>query len=189
MHDISRFTIKNIFDSRRKLSCSCGQAQISLVSISRLQYLFKIFCVVCDSEHLIGFDSKKLWQGDAVKIYCPYSSMELGMAGGRQTTENIIACQKNAAFNLARELSKSNDAEEIENPSIMLEILNKIHDIAEQDGLYCDCGSANVRIDFLNNAIELRCIKCERRIIIPAKCEADRSQAEKLSSIELTSLA
>jgi len=144
--------------------------------------------MVCDREHLISLDRKKIWQENAIKIYCPYSYMELGMAGNRQTIENTTAYQKNAASALAREISKPGDIDEIENPAIMLEILNKIHDIAEQDSLYCGCGSANIRINFLKNAIELICVKCDRRIIIPAECENDRSQAEKLSIIELTKL-
>lgn len=189
-HDISRFTIKNLRGKERKFSCSCGQAGALLVSISRWQYFFYIPCVVCQTNHLISLDSKKIWQSGVEKIYCPSSHMELGMVGNRQLIENITVGQKDAAAKLARELSKSNDnSDDIENPSIMLEVLNKIHDIAEQGGLYCGCGSSNVEINLLGNAVELICVKCDGRRTIPAKCEADQLQAEKLSLIELIPIA
>jgi hypothetical protein len=185
MHEISRFTIKDFFNSRRTLNCSCGQRQLAPVSISRFQYLFKIFCLVCDSDHLISFDSKKIWQPNAAEIYCPFSHMELGLAGNREAIEKKMACQKNAASALAKETARANDTDEVENPAIMLEILNRIHEIAEQDSLYCGCSSASIKITLLANAIELSCLKCDGRIIIPAKCEADRAQMEKISVIEL----
>jgi hypothetical protein len=180
MHDVSRFDLKNAIG--RELSCGCGHLQATITGSGHGQYLLDIPCVVCETNHIVCVDIKEFWRGTVNKLYCAAANLELGFSGNRQAIEQTIADHQREFDSIAREVA--ND-DYIENPQIMFEVLNKIHDIAENGGVYCRCGGNLIEADVQPDYIELVCIHCSGRSVIAAKTEADLAVVQALASIEL----
>lgn len=185
LHNVSRFAIHN---AECQLACSCGQIQGTISGAGRHQYLLDIPCVVCETNHLIFLDSKLFRQPKASKIYCAQANLELGFVGSPEAIAETIARHKQEVASLASELDDQLDDQGIENSQILLEILNRIHDIAEQGGVYCSCGNTEVDVDVLVDAVELSCSKCDGRLLISAKDEQDLARISAVGIIELAPL-
>lgn len=185
LHHVSRFAINN---SACQLTCSCGQLQGTISGAGRRQYLLDIPCLVCETNHLIFLDSNLFRQPKVSKIYCDQANLELGFVGSLEAIAATIAKHKQEVASLASELDGQSDGQTIENSQILLEILNKIHDIAEQGGVYCSCGNTDVDVDVLVDAVELSCSQCEGRLVISAKDEQDLARISAMGVIELAPL-
>lgn len=183
-HDVSRFIMKD--SARLDLYCSCGQLQ-AVFTACRHQYLLNIPCLVCQTNHVISLDKKKFWHAKFEKIYCVQENLELGFFGKRNLIEKMLADHKREFDSLVHEMAFDDYGEYIENPLIMLEILNRIHDIAENGGIFCSCGSTAVEINLLPDGIELSCIHCGAQKIIDARREQDLTLINSLEVIELIS--
>ncbi|MPN01825.1 hypothetical protein SDC9_149037 [bioreactor metagenome] len=181
-HDISRFVMKN--SVRLDLSCSCGQIQATLTAC-RHQYLLNIPCLVCQTNHVIRLNKKEFWHTEFDKIYCAQENLELGFIGQRKIIEKTIADHKREFDSIIHEMDFDDYGEYIENPSLMLEILNRVHDIAEHGGIFCRCGSSAVEINLLPDGIELRCVHCGGHKVIDARREQDLALINTLEVIEL----
>lgn len=181
-HDVSRFTMKD--SARFDLMCSCGQIQASLTAC-RHQYLLNIPCLVCQTNHTIFLDKKKFWNTRFDKIYCAQENLELGFIGQKENIEQTIADHKREFDSMVSEMEFDDYGEYIENPSVMLEILNRVHDIAERGQIFCHCGSSAVEINLLPDGLELSCAHCGGHKIIEARSEKDLTYVASLETIEL----
>ncbi|MBP2644586.1 MAG: hypothetical protein H6Q75_26 [Firmicutes bacterium] len=179
MHDICRFRLKDAVG--QELLCDCGQHLATITGISHSQCLLDVFCVTCEANHVVCVDIKDIWQGKVEKIYCSLSNLELGFSGNRQAIEDTIAAQEREFDNITRETASD---DYVEKPQVMIEVLNKINDIAEKGGVYCRCGGS-IEIDVKSDHIELICLQCDGRRIIPAKTEADVLAVKSLANLEV----
>jgi len=183
MHNISRFNLKST--GRRNLLCSCGQVQATITSSGERQCLLDIPCVLCQTNHVICLDSKRLWHADIDKIYCVQENFELGFIGTRKIIEETINKYTVEFEKLARDMDEYDDY--VQNPQVMLETLNKIHDMAEKGGLYCRCGSVAIGAEVLPDGIELECAQCGGQVFIQAQTEQDLTYIEGLEDLEIIS--
>lgn len=180
MHDLSRFTLKESVG--RQLACACGQHQATVAGVGHGQYFLDVPCVVCETNHIICVDVKEFWQGRVNKIYCTAANLELGFSGWRQAIEQTIADQQREFDSIVREVAHD---ECVENPQVMFEVLNKIHDIAERGGVYCRCGGTVIEADVQSDQVELVCMSCDGRRSIAARSEADLLAVQSWATIEL----
>jgi len=183
MHNISRFNLKNT--GRRNLLCSCGQIQATITSSGERQCLLDIPCVLCQTNHIICLDSKRLWHADMDKIYCVQENFELGFIGARQIIAETVNKFTVEFKKVAADMDEYGDC--ILNPQVMLETLNKIHDMAAKGGLHCRCGSSAIGAEVLPDGIELECAQCGGQLVIPAQSEGDLTDIEALQDIEIIS--
>ena len=181
LHEISHFTLKRSVG--RQFMCGCGQEQAIVNSAAGHQYLFSIPCLVCDTTHLVKIDRRLLGQEGITKLYCPQENLELGFVGERTVVEQTLAADLNEIDKLITDIENDDF---VQNPQVMFEIINKVHDIAEKGRLYCHCGrSAAIEADILPDCIELKCAHCGGRTVIPAQTEQDRSRASEFEAIEI----
>ena len=183
MHNISRFNLKNA--GRRNLLCSCGQVQATITSSGERQCLLDIPCVLCQTNHIICLDSKRLWHADMDKIYCVQENFELGFIGARQIIAETVNKFTVEFEKVAADMDEYDDC--ILNPQVMLETLNKIHDMAARGGLHCRCGSSAIGAEVLPDGIALECAQCGGQLVIPAQSEGDLTDIEALQDIEIIS--
>ncbi|MDD4600286.1 hypothetical protein SDC9_22936 [bioreactor metagenome] len=181
-HDISRFALRD--SVRIDLACSCGQIQATLTAC-RHQYLLNIPCLVCQMNHIISLNKKKFWHTNFEKIYCARENLEMGFIGQKEKIEQKIADHKREFDSMVHELDVDDYGEYIENPPVLLEILNRVHDIAERGHIVCHCGKSAVEINLLPDGIELSCAHCGSHKIIEARREQDLAYIASLEKIEL----
>jgi hypothetical protein len=180
MHDIPRFGLKNSVG--RELSCDCGQQLAKIIGIGHDQCLLDVFCVICETKHTVCVDIKDFWRGKVDKIYCAATNLELGFSGNRQAIEDTITNQEQEFDSIASEVASD---DYVEKPQIMIEVLNKIHEIAEKGGVYCRCGENFIEADVKQDHVELICTQCDARRMISAKTEADVLTVKSLGNIEI----
>ncbi len=186
MHNISRFNFKS--NEQRKLLCSCGQIQATITSIGERQCLLDIPCVLCQTNHVVCLDSKRLWYANIDKIYCVQEHFELGFVGARHIIAETVNKYKVEFEKLALDMDIDECDDYVQNPQVMLETLNKIHDMAERDCLHCRCGSFAIGAEVLPDGIELECAQCGGQLFIPTRNEQDLTYVEALEELEIISL-
>lgn len=182
MHDISHFSINK---KVRELKCSCNHIQAKISRLGSRQLLLSIPCVVCQSTHHIYIELKKLLHTKLDKVYCCKDNFELGYLGDRKAINETLADQKRECENLIRETDSTYFEEYPGKHHIILDVLNKVHDIAELGGVYCRCGSEKVEADIVADCIVLECLQCGGYYVMSAQTEQDVVHAQSLTSIEL----
>jgi len=176
IHDVSYFTKQ---ESVKTLRCSCNHPQATLIRTASNQIKLQIPCGGCNSLHEANYKAKNLLKLKLEKIYCSKDFFELGYIGKREEIEEILAFTK-------REFERIIHSEEqIEKQQIFFEVINKLHDIAEQGGIICPCESKAIEANLLGDSVILECLHCGSYCTVSAKDEDDLEKVRDLEYIEL----
>ncbi len=178
IHDISYFLPKH---EECKLKCSCNHIQATLVRDAANDYRLRIPCGICDNVHEAGLKLNVMQKATIRKIYCEKDYFELGYIGKRQYIEEVLA------FNQQEfEKSSCNEVpEKIEKQQLILEVLNKVHDMVEQGNVICPCGKEEFRADIMGDNLILECMYCDRYHVISMRNQSDLTFLNKMENINL----
>ncbi|WP_346353671.1 hypothetical protein [Azotosporobacter soli] len=179
-HDLSRFRLAQ--ETGRELLCACGAQQGTLISGGPRQCLINIPCVVCQKEHVICLDGRQMWRNGTEKLYCLENNVELGFVGEREVIAAMVADYKREFERLVSDYD-----DYVENPEVMFEVLNCVHDIAEAGQILCNCGGEEIGAELLPDCIQLYCERCGGQVIISAKEDRDMKYVRSLERIDLMS--
>lgn len=179
IHDISYFAQRN---SGAVLRCGCNYPQATLARTDRTFFELQIPCLVCNSVHTARYKSRQLLKMKVEKIYCAKDCFELGYIGKRERIEEILAFNKRQF----ERVSGDDNEEQIEKQQILLEALNRIHDIAEAGDVNCACGHSEIAADLLGDSIVLECCRCGGYCVLPARSEQDLRRLDETRYIELS---
>lgn len=179
-HLISPFTLNP--SGRAKLNCQCGHKQGEICVSSHGQFLLTVFCELCQRNHVLCFSNRYTDTGIVQKLYCMKHNLELGFVGECRLIEQTIEWHK-SAVNYPLPDPNSPDSD---NPEVMLDLLNRVHDIAERGGVTCRCGRALIRAEVFSSYIELRCQTCGAYETFSARTESDLARVESAQLIELS---
>lgn len=179
-HDFSRF---NINKSRPAyINCSCGAVKLIINTKNRALYRFQVPCLVCETRHIMEFAGKSVWSGNVTRLSCSDTDLELGYVGPEQKVRQIISSQEQEMEALADDI---NSEGYFHNSDIMYEVLNCLHEIAEQGELYCQCGNLKIEVELFPDCLELHCRNCDSINIIYAETEDDLNVIRQVDTIEL----
>lgn len=154
LYDVSHFALR---EKPLDLYCSCRYKQASVTFVGAKQLALRLPCVLCHSTHRLFFGRQVLRYSEPEKIYCPSENFELGLIGRREAIEDTLRLHENTFCQLWQEGMKP---EEIRSQRILLEVLNKVHDIASEQNIYCMCGSHQMTADILPEGVLLTCLSC-----------------------------
>jgi hypothetical protein len=73
-----------------------------------------------------------------------------------------------------------------QNTRVMIDTLNRIHDIALYGSIICECGDADIGLVLLSDCILLRCGRCGGSKRIPAAKNSDLKNVLAMSQILIT---
>lgn len=181
-HKLSRFD----FGLRKKVevTCKCGFVKLVVNTKDRKNYVLQVPCVVCESKHLRSISARRFWSGEVNYLFCQETGLELGYLGPDEEVRELAEAQEESIESLAGDF----DGEDryFNNSEIMYEVLNCLHDIAEQGSLYCQCGNLDVEVDIFPDRLELHCKECDSINIIYAETEDDLRVIKGVDTIELT---
>jgi hypothetical protein len=179
-HDFSRFAI---YKSRTvNIKCSCGAVKLIINTKNNSFYWLQIPCLVCETKHFIEISGKSLWSGDITRLSCQDTELELGYIGPESKVRQIISDQEQELEALVDEINCDGY---FHNSNIMYEVLNCLHEIAEQGELYCQCGNYKIEVELFPDCLELHCKNCDSINIIYAETEEDLNVIRQVESIEL----
>ncbi|KAF1085996.1 hypothetical protein SPSYN_00734 [Sporotomaculum syntrophicum] len=180
-YNLSRFEFSG--KKRIEVKCSCGFVKLILTTKDRQNYWLQVPCVVCESKHVRSLSAKMLWSDEVNYLFCHETGLELGYIGPHDEVKVLAAAQQETMEALG---DFDTDDDYFNNSEIMYEVLNCLHDIAEQGLLYCQCGNQDVEVDIFPDRLELHCKDCDSVNIIYAETDDDLLVIKEVGSIELT---
>jgi len=146
----------------------------------RKQLSDQIPCIGCDDEHTYLFTKKSILFGEPVVFNCPETGIQTCFIG-----RDEAVCDK--IDDLEKEFDKLLDTYGYEsyfkNTRVMIDTLNRIHDIALCGSIICECGDADIDLVLLSDCILLRCGRCGGSARIPAAKTSDLKKTLAVSQI------
>jgi len=179
-HTISRFAFSG--SKSVQINCSCGTAKLVITAGNHLYWL-QVSCVVCETRHQQEITGKALWNGGVTCLFCPEVEMELGYIGSEPEVREVV---KNNEVNFEALFEEFEQENYFHNPSVMCDVLNRLHDIASSGALYCQCDSQRIEVNVFPDRLELHCKNCDGIYIIYAENEEDLEVIRQVSTIELS---
>ncbi len=168
------FTSMSLFELRRQkeyvFTCDCRKSQ-AVVKADKPDTLSVLTpCIGCGESHLYTMEYKNIILEDVNIFICPRTGIEHCFVGKDEDLRKTID-------KLEREQDKLIDAlgydRYFKNTRVMLDSLNKIHDIAEKGNLFCECGSRDIEVALLSDRIFLKCRKCSGKRVFNATSNKD----------------
>jgi len=150
--------------------CRCGNTGLTIGREGVKGILVKTPCIGCGNEHIYTLRRKDIIKKDINIFYCPTARMEQCFIGRDDSVRKKVD-------SLERELDELIDMFGYDNyfwnTQVMFDSLNKIHDIAEQGNLYCECGDGDIELMLFPDRIYLVCRKCSASKVIYAASNED----------------
>ncbi|MBQ9364935.1 MAG: hypothetical protein IJT82_04075 [Schwartzia sp.] len=177
VHDVPYFSELRVTPI---LCDSCGHEQ---GVIERLDGRIDIVipCVTCGTVNRSTYSIKKAHHIHLEKIYCGGDRFELGYIGRHHLIDELMA------FNQAEfEALHPNDGKNfIEKQRVLLEALNRVHEMAEQGDITCPCGCDALAADIRGNSIVLECRSCGSDYVLRAEKAQDLTELRSRIDISL----
>jgi len=150
--------------------CRCKKSAVTILQENDGGCLIKTPCIGCGSEHVYMLAKKDILNKELNVFNCPETGMQLCFLGKDEAVRRKVD-------SLEEEFDELMDMFGYEsyfkNTQVMFDSLNKIHDIAEQGNLYCECGNTEIELVLLSDRILLKCTKCSARNTIRAATNED----------------
>lgn len=178
VHDIPYFAAH-----RTVLRCDrCGQAQVVCErGDGGRQIAFSVGCVLCGKETPAVYPLKRLPKIRLEKVFCQHDHFELGYIGRRHLIEELLAFNQ-AEFEALHPHEGKNF---IEKQPILLEALNRVHEMAAQGDVVCPCGCGLISADIRGSSIVLSCEVCGSYYVLRAETEKDLARLGRGATIGL----
>ena len=177
----------SIFDfSKRtplRVICKCGFNKLIINTKNFKEFYLHLSCLICEEIHIIKFTRQELWEKSVLVIRCTETGQELGYLGDETVLDKIIKQKQNDIESIMNNLGFD---DYFTNPQVMLEVLNHLHQLAEQNQMFCLCGNNQIEIDVFPEKLELHCSFCQSLHIIYAETLEDLRIVKQASSIALT---
>ena len=164
---------------------SCGYERAVLLRCAGNKLELTVECVGCGTINKKIFSMKKLRKLHLEKIYCTHEHFELGYIGRHRAIEELLE------FNQAEfEALHPNDGKNfIEKQQMLLEAVNRVHDISEKGAVSCSCVSKEIAADIQGNSIILECCSCGSNYVLKVEDSGDLVRLERGLDIKLVSPA
>ena len=172
-HTLSVFAFSGAHSQR--IYCSCGFRNAVINMKDRHSVYIQVPCILCETEHVFSYPTRQFWSTGLEGLTCPESGAELGFFGVPEQLKEAVEqwAQRHAG----------GFEDYFRNPSVMFDMLNHLHNVAENQRLYCHCGSQEIEVDLYPDYLELRCSRCGDVSRIPAAGFADRDGLEAMDTV------
>lgn len=155
-----------------ELRCRCKETCVGLSRAGREGVKLSVPCFGCERDHVFYIQIKDILQ-DVTTLSCPVTGMQQCFAGNdewvRQSVDSVQKEMDEIIDHLGYESYFANSR-------VMLDAVNRVHDIAEKRRLLCECGNTDIEMFMLSDAIQLVCKKCLAVETIHAASNEDLKQ-------------
>jgi hypothetical protein len=144
----------------------------------------EIDCDECKEENIYSIPLRTLTRPGGHHVYCCGCGYELGYIGSKNDVEAMVSKHRHQVELLIHEMGLDDF---FINPFIVYELINYIHDMAENKKIYCQCNSQDVAASLSSDKIELTCKNCGGTYIVNAGDRRDLEMVKKMGSITIES--
>ncbi|MGE5558621.1 MAG: hypothetical protein ACM3WV_08405 [Bacillota bacterium] len=179
LHD---FTVFSFQDHKMRVTCACGFHKMIITARRHKDYLLHIPCIICETNHELILDFNRFWHHDTITFTCTDTGIELGYLGER---EDVAAIINKAKDNIQSVVNDAGFDDYFSNPEIMYKVLSRLHKLADDKRLQCECGNDNIEVDIFPDKLELRCASCGSVGLIYAETREDLTALERMEKLLL----
>ncbi|MEW6523184.1 MAG: hypothetical protein AB1445_06360 [Bacillota bacterium] len=163
--------------------CRCGARLFSMEREGRILYL-RTRCRSCGEAHEFPFDARSFCQETWHEVACPVGGHPLAIVGQVAQGKAVAALPEEPPA-----LDQDVADEYFEDPEIMYQTLNHLHDLAGGGGVSCRCGSPSAEVEIFPDRVVLRCASCGRYWMMHARDQNDLARLKKLPNITMSELS
>jgi ribosomal protein S27E len=179
-HNLSRFALSG--GGKIQIKCSCGAFLLGIVRKSPRSYWLQVPCVLCETKHLREISGARLWGKSAITLECHEAGLELGFLGRAEEVKTLAEDLDTDLESLVDQLGFD---EYFNNSEVMHQVMQCVQDIADNGGLFCQCGINRIEVDVFLDRLELHCTECDSINIVYAETEEDLRVIQQVETIEL----
>ena len=152
-------------EEKHTLKCDCNKSEVVVTRGKGGSFVFTTPCIGCGNDHVTVISRSAVLYRKLNVYNCPATGFEqLFMGLDKEVRKKIDMLEKE----LDHLIDMFGYESYFKNTQVMFDSLNKIHDIAEQGNLYCECGNSDIQLNLLSDKIYLKCSKCSASRIIYA---------------------
>ena len=158
----------NIFNFSGKraqeYSCEAKECDSHIVKIfeKNNKYVISVECAFCGETHIFTISKNAFWTKEFLAFTCPVSEMNVFYIGNPEIIREEVKKQEAELADLSAEVA------EVDELSVLLDILSELNDMLDQDAIICECGSDVIMLDVDERGIVLSCGECETTLILSA---------------------
>lgn len=152
-------------DGQFTLCCHCNHSNMKISKDNLKNYKISIPCIGCGNNHKFNISRNDILFKDINVFCCPQTGIQQCFIGKDDIVRKKIDSLEKEFDELMNMFGYDNY---FENTQVMLDSLNKIHDIAEKGNLNCECGNSDIELLLLSDKILLKCKKCYASKVINA---------------------
>lgn len=155
-----------------------------IVYHTKKEVIIELYCDECKEYNKSSLTLKSLKRPGGHRLYCYECGRELAYLGSKADVEAMVSRHQHEVELLMHEMGFD---DYFTDPFIMYELINHIHDMAENKKISCQCGSRNVAANIGADKIELICKNCGSVYIVNAANQEDLEMVRKMQSITIKS--
>lgn len=144
----------------------------------------RFFCSGCQKSHGFYFKLKALTKNGGNYVVCPNCKIDLGFIGAQKDVQRVAHRHQQEVEVLIKEMGFENF---FKDPFVIYDLINHIHDMAENKKLRCECGNHDICAHLDYDKIELVCKKCHSSIFISAGSREDLKALKKRDYLVINS--
>lgn len=179
--DMSYF--KLLGEKKYSTVCRCGNSRIYIYEEGLKNFKIRMGCIGCGDIHTFALNRKDIINKDMNMFSCPVTGIHQCFIGNGEKVRNKIDSLEKEMDELIDMLGYDSY---FTNTRVIYDSLNKIHDVAEQGNLACECGNRDIELNLLSDSIQLKCRKCNTCIMIKAASNQDLRELLSMKKILLS---
>lgn len=144
----------------------------------------EIYCDECKENNIFSIPLKSLNRPGGHHAFCSGCGRKLGYFGSKTDVKELVTKHKREVELLIQEMGLD---DYFTNPLIVYELINYIHDMAENKQIYCQCKSQDVAASLSADKIQLTCKNCGGIYIVNAGDRKDLETVKKMGFIIIKS--
>jgi len=148
----------------------CCGCDILVIGKKKGIYEVNVPCIGCGGSHKNVVNFKKVVRGGMDFYICENTGIQYCFIGNDDYVRNMVDMYEKELDGIADCLGYDNY---FKNSHVMLDALIRLHEIAEQGNLFCECGSLDIEITLLPDRIYLKCRNCPGGQVIYASSNKD----------------
>ncbi len=176
----------SIFDFSGKrehtITCGCKDSSVNLTMKRNKQCTIAVPCIACSETHAFTIPTNALWNNNIMSFSCPNTGMGLCFIGKDDIVRTSVDDYEIQMDLLLNDIGYDDD---FLNNTVMLNTIDRIHDIAGKGNLLCQCGSHDIELEVLYDCVALMCNKCQTCEVINARTNKDLKETQERESIIL----
>lgn len=167
----------------KKVKCRCGGAY-AVASVTKSgRIALSVPCIGCGEMHEYTASRKEMRNAQVLVCRCKNTGIQHCFVGSDNNVRKRIDILEDELERLMDELGYERY---FINSQVMLESINRIHEMAEQGRIYCQCGSNDIEVVLLEDKIYLKCRSCPGKTTICASSNEDLERILMNSAVLLS---